>query len=57
MGIEPLGALESAPSLVEHRVWRESKRENDGEHPITAGLEAAMGTPARGHELDSFATN
>jgi very-short-patch-repair endonuclease len=57
MGIEPLGALESAPSLVEHRVWRESKRENDGEDPITAVLEAATGTPARGHELESVATN
>jgi hypothetical protein len=42
MGIEPLGAMERAPSLVEKRVWE--KKAEDGEDEVEAALEGAIQT-------------
>jgi very-short-patch-repair endonuclease len=55
MGIEPLGALERAPSLVEHRIWSPQRRDDEGADPITEVLETAIGAAARGRDFESMA--
>jgi very-short-patch-repair endonuclease len=57
MGIEPLGALERVPSLVEHRTWRPRKVEDSAQDPIAAALDTAIAASARAHELGSRAAN
>ncbi len=43
MGIEPLGALDKMPSLVEQRTWAPSPQEDaEGEDAVADALEAAI---------------
>ena len=42
MGIEPLGALERIPSLVEYRPWTPKGAEDSANDPTTKALEAAI---------------
>ena len=44
MGIEPMGAMEHAPSLVEKRIWKFTPVEADGEvvDTVQAALELAI---------------
>jgi len=42
MGIEPLGALERAPSLVEKRVWKPAPREDGDRDAIADAVEDAI---------------
>lgn len=42
MGIEPLGAIERTPSLVEKRVWEQAQTEEDKNNEARLTLEAAV---------------
>jgi len=44
MGIEPMGAIEHAPSLVEKRTWKFTPEEDDGQvvDKTQAALELAI---------------
>jgi hypothetical protein len=42
MGIEPLGALECAPSLVEYRAWSPKGSKDKVNDAAADGLEAAI---------------
>ena len=42
MGIEPLGALERIPSLVEYRTWKSGGQEKTASDAVGAALEAAI---------------
>jgi hypothetical protein len=42
MGIEPLGAIERVPSLVEKRIWEKESEEGDEEDEVEVALEGAV---------------
>ena len=42
MGIEPLGAIERVPSLVEKRIWEKKSEEGDEEDEVEVALEGAV---------------
>jgi very-short-patch-repair endonuclease len=42
MGIEPLGAIERVPSLVEKRIWEKKSEEGDEEDEVEVALAGAV---------------